>query len=94
MSPGYYIYYRVALERADEARRVVAAIQDEVLKHTGVRGRLLRRRDDPATWMEIYDDVADEKAFVASLSAAVERQGFQRLIVPGSSRIAEIFVPL
>ncbi len=94
MSPGYYIYYRIALERADEAKRIVAAIQDEVLMKAGVRGRLLRRRDDPATWMEVYEDVAEEKAFVASLAAAVERHGFQRLLVPGSSRIAETFVPL
>ncbi len=94
MSPGYYIYYRIALERADEAKRIVAAIQDEVLMQAGVRGRLLRRRDDPATWMEVYEDVAEEKAFVASLATAVERHGFQRLLAPGSSRIAETFVPV
>lgn len=94
MSAGYYIYYRVVLDRADEAKRIVAAIQDEVLMKAGVRGRLMRRRDDPATWMEVYEDVAEEKAFMAALAAAVERHEFQRLLVSGSSRIAETFIPL
>ncbi len=94
MNPGYYIYYRVALERADEAMRIVAAVQDEVLMKAGVGGRLMRRRDDPATWMEVYEDVAEEKSFLAALAAAVERHGFQRLLVPGSSRIVETFVPV
>ncbi len=93
MTQGYYVYYRIAFERADEARRVVAAIQDDVLRQAGVAGRLLRRKDDPETWMEIYEGVAQDKAFEDSLASAVERHAFQRLLASGSRRITEIFVP-
>jgi len=91
---GYYVYYRVALDQAERAQRVVAALQEEVLKRTGVRGRLLHRRDDPVTWMEIYEGIADERAFDASLAAAVERCAFPSVLAAGSQRITEIFGPV
>jgi hypothetical protein len=37
----------------------------------GVRGRWMRRRDDPSTYMEVYESVQDEAAFEALL----EREG-------------------
>ena len=49
MSPNYYVYYRVALVQAERAKGVVTALQNDVLNKTGVRGRLMHRRDDPAT---------------------------------------------
>ena len=36
-----------------------------------MRGRWMRRRDDPTTYMEVYEGVADGKAFEALL----EREG-------------------
>jgi quinol monooxygenase YgiN len=94
MSPNYYVYYRVALDQAERARDVVAALQDDVLAQTGVRGRLMHRRDDAATWMEIYEGISDEQAFDASLAAAVERCGFSSVLAAGSQRVTEIFGPL
>ena len=94
MSPNYYVYYRIALDRAEQAKHVVAALQDDVWRQTGVRGRLMHRRDDAATWMEIYEGISDEPAFAASLAAAVERCGFSGLLAAGSQRITEIFGPL
>jgi len=94
MNAGYYIYYRVAPDQAERARRILSALQDDVLKDTGVRGRLLQRRDDPSTWMEIYDEVENEIAFEQSLAAALERRGFSGLLASGSQRMAEIFTPL
>ena len=91
MSPNYYVYYRVAPDQAERARGAVATIQDDVLRQTGVRGRLTHRRDDPATWMEIYEGVSDEQAFDASLAAAVERCGFSSVLAAGSKRVSEIF---
>lgn len=92
MSPNYYVYYRVAPDQAERARSVVAALQDDVLRQTGVRGRLMHRRDDPATWMEIYEGISDEPAFDASLAAAVERGRFSSVLAAGSKRVTEIFV--
>ena len=94
MSPNYYVYYRVALDQSERARSVVAALQDDVLAQTGVRGRLMHRRDDPATWMEIYEGVSDGHAFDASLATAVKRSGFAGVLAAGSQRITEIFGPL
>lgn len=50
----------------------------------GVRGQWMRRRDDPATYMEVYEGVSDAAAFEALL----QREG-AKLGVP---RRLEIFV--
>jgi hypothetical protein len=93
MTVGYYVYYRVALDQSERARRVVGSLQEDVRRRTGVHGRLLRRRDDPTTWMEIYEGISDEQAFDASLADAVDRSGFSTLLAEGSGRITEIFGP-
>ena len=93
MSPNYYVYYRVAPDQAERARGIVAGLQDDVLRQTGVRGRLMHRRDDTATWMEIYEGISDEQAFDASLAAALERCGFSSVLAAGSRRVTEIFGP-
>jgi hypothetical protein len=93
MSAGYYIYYRIPAERVAEAKRIVSALQAELLQETGVQGRLLHRRDDPSTWMEIYEGVADEKAFHGALDAVVGRSGFAAVLAPGSRRVTEVFGP-
>ena len=41
--------------------------------HAGVTGRVLVRRDDPRTWMEIYEHVADARLFERELAAGVAR---------------------
>lgn len=54
-----------------DLERKIHALFDLVEKQFGVRGRWMRRRDDPATYMEVYEGVADEAAFEALL----EREG-------------------
>ena len=93
MTLGYYIYYRVAAEQSQRARTVIASLQEDVRERTGIRGRLLHRRDDPATWMEIYEGISDEQAFSASLCAAVDRCGFSGVLASGSRRVTEVFDP-
>ena len=75
---SYYIYYRVQADR-------VASLQDEVRQlfrvveaATGVRGRQMRRRDEPATYMEVYEDVRDEQAFEALLEREAAKLGLER----------------
>ena len=91
MNSSYYIYYRVPAENAARARAAVSALQRELSGMTGVGGRLLRRRDDESTWMEIYENVADSAGFEAELAALVERHAIGALLAPGSSRKQEIF---
>ena len=47
---------------------------------TGVRGRWMRRRDDPLTYMEVYEDVNDEQAFEALLEREAARLGLERKV--------------
>jgi hypothetical protein len=88
---SYYIYYRVPAENARRARTAVDALQRELSDNTGVGGRLLRRRDDDTTWMEIYENVPDAVRFEAQLAELVKRHGLAALLAPGSSRKQEVF---
>lgn len=91
MSTSYYIYYRVPAADAARARAAVDVLQRELTDATGVGGRLLRRRDDESTWMEIYESVPDEARFESKLAELVERHGIAALLAPGSSRKQEVF---
>jgi hypothetical protein len=93
VSLAVYVYYRVAAPGAGDTRARVEAMLAEVLHATGVDGRLLRRADDPATWMEVYDPVPDEAAFTAALDAAVAAHAIAALLAPGATRVIERFVP-
>jgi hypothetical protein len=68
---NYYAYYKLAPERVGEVRPLVESLFSEIERQCGVRGRWMRRRDDPSTYMEVYEGVQDEAAFEALL----EREG-------------------
>lgn len=91
MSVSYYVYYRVPAANAARARDAVGALQRALSEATGISGRLLRRRDDETTWMEIYENVTDADRFEATLAELAEKHGVPALIAPGSSRKQEIF---
>ena len=64
---NYYVYYKVDPARLEEVRTQVEKLFAAVERRCGVRGRWMRRRDDPATYMEVYEGVSDEKAFEDAL---------------------------
>jgi hypothetical protein len=68
---NYYVYYKVPQDRVAQLRSLVEDLFSVIEKQTGVRGRWMRRRDDPSTYMEVYEGVKDERAFEALL----EREG-------------------
>jgi len=74
----YYVYYRVDAARVDALRTAVEALFREVERACGVRGRWMRRRDDPTTYMEVYEGVRDESAFEALLARASAPLGLER----------------
>ena len=90
--PSYYIYYRVA--DAAAAAPMVRDLQTALRKDTGIAGRLLVKRGEPALWMEIYEDVDDASAFERALAQLVSRLDFQRVLVPGAGRKVECFEPV
>jgi hypothetical protein len=74
----FYVWYTVTSDRAD-AVRVVAGLIAAVEDQTGVAGRVLARRDDASTWMEIYENVGDAAAFGRALDALVRRHDVARI---------------
>ncbi len=81
---NYYVYYRVDPERVFDLGSRVKKLFEQIHNQLGVRGRWMRRRDDPTTYMEVYEGVADDAAFEAFL--ARETAGF------GPERRVERFV--
>lgn len=75
---SYFVYYRVAAERAGPLQEQVRRLFRSVEAATGVRGRWMRRRDEPSTYMEIYEDVRDEAAFEALLEREAAGLGLER----------------
>lgn len=92
MTTHYYVYYRVAAGDDSRLQSAVVRMQEALRAETGIAGRLLRRRDDPDTWMEIYENVSDAERFEAALAAAAAREGLDALAPSG--RVVERFVPV
>jgi len=86
------VYYRVAADDA-AARDAIGTLLAAVEAATGVAGRLLARCDDPATWVEIYEPVADGAAFARRLEELAHRHRATAITIDGR-RHAECFAPL
>jgi hypothetical protein len=93
MNASYYVWYRVTGDPV-AARAAVDALLHDVFRHAGVRGRLLVRRDDPRTWMEVYEHVADASLFEGELAAGVARHGVARLAEGGDRHIEPFLTAL
>lgn len=74
----YYVYYRVDQGLVESLRPKVEKLFEQIQKTFGVRGRWLRRRDDPSTCMEVYEGVTDAKAFEAVLQRESAALGLER----------------
>jgi hypothetical protein len=68
----YYIYYRVSENNAHDAEPLVRAMQARLACRSGVHGRLLKKRDDPGLWMEVYEQVGHPERFELLLGQAVD----------------------
>ena len=77
---NYYVYYRVDAARASTLRTDIEKLQQKIQQLTGVRGRWMRRRDDPSTYMEVYEGVADDEAFEALLARETAGLGLERRV--------------
>jgi hypothetical protein len=86
---NYYIYYRIDPDRAAAARQAVRSLFGAVEKAFGVRGRWMRRRDDPSTYMEVYEDVRDEAAFEALIECEGAKLGVPRVVEAFRNEAAE-----
>ena len=85
----FYVWYTVTGD-LHAAVTAVGAAFEAIRERTGVAGRLLARRDDPSTWMEIYEDVDEPFAFERVLNAVVVEHGVLQFI-DGGKRHTERF---
>jgi hypothetical protein len=77
---SYFVYYRVDPARVAELRAAVERLFAMIERETGVRGRWMRRRDEATTYMEVYENVADEHAFEALLARESGAFGLERKV--------------
>ena len=67
-----YVYYRIDPAQLGLAALRIDALLNAMAGHCGQPPHRLYRCDDPLTWMEIYEDIADFAAFSVALNAAVQ----------------------
>ena len=77
---NYYVYYKIEPARLRQLWPLVQQIFLEIEKQTGIRGRWMRRRDDPTTYMDVYEDVKDETGFEALLEREGAKLGVPRKV--------------
>ena len=64
--------------RLAELRAAVERLFALLQRECGVRGRWMHRRDDPTTYMEVYEDVKDAARFEALLEREGAKLGMPR----------------
>jgi hypothetical protein len=77
---NYYVYYKIESARLAALRALVEQLFSTIEQQAGVRGRWMHRRDDPLTYMEVYEGVTDEKAFEALLEREGAKLGVPRKV--------------
>ncbi len=90
MPHTYCVWYRVREADDREAETAVRALQARLGCRTGVAGRLLKKRDDPGTWMELYEGVRDAAAFERQLRDLAERYDVEMFVA--DARHVECFI--
>ncbi len=87
----FCVWYRVTDDSPDTellVRRMLARLACR----TGVEAQLLRKRDEPRLWMELYLGVADPSAFARALAQAADEYDVDMFLA--GSRQVECFLPL
>ncbi|MDA8224420.1 MAG: DUF4936 family protein [Betaproteobacteria bacterium] len=86
-----YIYYRVRTDDP-ETETLIRGLQARLACRACINGRLLKRCDDPLTWMEIYEDVADAQALLRQLDQLASEYDLMPFL--DGERHVECFVSL
>jgi len=77
---NYYVYYKVSAAQLEQVRPRVQDLFRRTKLDFGVTGRWMRRRDDPSTYMEVYEGVKDETGFEALLEREGPKFGLARKV--------------
>ena len=77
---NYYVYYKISPAQLEQVRPRVQDLFRRAKLEFGVTGRWMRRRDDPSTYMEVYEGVTDESGFEALLDREGAKLGVPRKV--------------
>lgn len=91
MACNYYIYYKVDPSKQGEIEPLVYTLLSRVACRTGIQGRLLKKMDGSATWMEVYEGVANVANFDRAMQELCERYDIDILIDRHTERFEEIY---
>jgi hypothetical protein len=91
MAYSYYVYYRIAPERAENCETRVLQLFSTVKETTGIAGRLLKKRSEPLLWMEVYENVRDDAKFELALEQATLQLQLGECLQEGAGRRVECF---
>lgn len=69
----------------------VRATIEQIRLRTGISGRLMTKVDEPLLWMEVYEDIADETAFLDAMHHSAEHHAISRFLGGNHRRHIEIF---
>ncbi len=58
---------------------------------TGVNTRLMTKLAEPLLWMEVYEDVGEQDAFLNAMCQCLQDSGLQRWLADGGKRHTEFF---
>ena len=84
---SYYVYYRVAPESAPAARGAIAQLLGRISQDTGIRGKVLTKRQEPLLWMEVYSGVKDPSAFEHALESHAAALRLAQYLAGGERRV-------
>ena len=91
MTVSCYVYYRVAPDHIAEASRAARQTVEQMRSLTGVDGQLMTKVNEPLLWMEVYEDIGDEAAFLSTMCKCVEQTNLARWLQGERQRHTEIF---
>ena len=77
---NYYVYYKISPAQLEQVRPRVQDLFRRAKLEFGVTGRWMRRRDDPSTYMEVYEGVTNESGFEALLDREGAKLGVPRKV--------------
>lgn len=90
MACNFYIYYKVDPAKQGEVEPLIYTLLSRVACRTGVHGRLLKKLDGSATWMEVYEGIADSNGFERVLQELCERYDIDIFIDRHTERFEEV----
>jgi len=91
MAYSYFIYYRVAADRAENCEARVLELFSALKQSTNISGRLRRKRSDPLLWMEVYENVRDDAKFELEIEHAAGQLKLSECLQEGVTRRSECF---